>query len=542
MENQNIDTESLNIQTFDITNVYFDKFIDDFDFLNEKHIKKFKNPLITCPILINHPSLDFFAKNMIKKYKLFKLPVKWDKFSDTTPNLKFLPILKNSHVIFLLNCLDMTILIDQLILLSSILDENIQKCDIIIPYYAVGTMERSDSKGVVATANNLSKIISGFIKEKVNIIFFDIHSIVQKYYFSQNIKIEYLTGVKLLDNVFNYSKYDKKDKIQIDCICFPDEGAKKRFLPLFKNKNIPIITCDKIRKDDERKININSDSNFYSSKFKSILIVDDLMRTGGTLFECGKILKEKYDCDIYIYTTHAIISQKTLNNLPETIFKKIFITNTIENIIELPSHFQILDICDVLDIMLEKNKPKTIKKYITDTDNYTKLYSFWLFLFTKNKPFELYFCKTNKNKDQIYGKNKIQNILLERKMNLRNHLAFYDIKEKYIIIITQNGIDIDKDYIKDICGALKLTENLEEYYSYNSIDINKELYEEYLKEKKSEETLGEFLKTKYNCDDDWYYLIDSKPRWYQIYKCLRCQFGEKVEIDIGKKFCRKFWY
>ncbi len=70
-------------------------------------------------------------------------------------------------------------------------------------------------------------------------------------------------------------------------MCFPDAGAAKRFGNLFNDRGFEIIICGKVRDGLKRKIYIQEGQ----PEDKNILIVDDLVQTGGTLYECGVVLK-----------------------------------------------------------------------------------------------------------------------------------------------------------------------------------------------------------------------------------------------------------
>ena len=78
------------------------------------------------------------------------------------------------------------------------------------------------------------------------------------------------------------------------CSGIPDEGAQKRFDTYRKMfQSLPergrLIVCGKKRVGDTRKVFIQDGD----CEGKRILIVDDIVKTGGTLAECAKTLKRQ---------------------------------------------------------------------------------------------------------------------------------------------------------------------------------------------------------------------------------------------------------
>merc|ERR1712137_665146 len=74
----------------------------------------------------------------------------------------------------------------------------------------------------------------------------------------------------------------------------------------------PIIICGKVRDGDKRIVRImEGDCTGHH-----VLIVDDLTRSGGTLFECGKVLKELGAVGVSAFVAHVA--------MPEAACKKFF--------------------------------------------------------------------------------------------------------------------------------------------------------------------------------------------------------------------------
>lgn len=110
---------------------------------------------------------------------------------------------------------------------------------------------------------------------KTSIHTFDIHAPVERHLFNSfHINAELHATKSLLDL--------PPDTV----IAFPDEGAAKRFSKEYAAYDQ--IICTKIRKGDERTISIKEGD----PKGKSILIVDDLIQTGGTIMKTAELLRQ----------------------------------------------------------------------------------------------------------------------------------------------------------------------------------------------------------------------------------------------------------
>eukprot|EP01090_Pellita_catalonica_P008573 TRINITY_DN1954_c0_g1_i1.p1 TRINITY_DN1954_c0_g1~~TRINITY_DN1954_c0_g1_i1.p1 ORF type:complete len:150 (-),score=29.01 TRINITY_DN1954_c0_g1_i1:435-884(-) len=83
-------------------------------------------------------------------------------------------------------------------------------------------------------------------------------------------------------------------------VAFPDEGACKRFGKKFKGYEI--IICTKVR-DGKKRIVTLKEGN---PKGKHVIIIDDLVQSGGTLIGCKDILYAAKAKKVSAYVTHAI--------------------------------------------------------------------------------------------------------------------------------------------------------------------------------------------------------------------------------------------
>ncbi|ETO32407.1 hypothetical protein RFI_04710 [Reticulomyxa filosa] len=195
-------------------------------------------------------------------------------------------------------------------------------------------MERVTVYGEIATAKTLATLISSIPNcagGPAQICICDIHSLANQFYFSDNVLIRLETCIPLLLYQLERMKEEKKtaETPNADiCVAFPDDGAQKRFGSLFKN--FDQIICIKKRDGDTRNTVIKEGN----SKNKHIVIVDDLVQSGGTLVTCGYLLKKEGALSVSCYCTHAVFPQDswkrfTAGGQDENLFEHFFITDTI---------------------------------------------------------------------------------------------------------------------------------------------------------------------------------------------------------------------
>jgi phosphoribosylpyrophosphate synthetase len=82
--------------------------------------------------------------------------------------------------------------------------------------------------------------------------------------------------------------------------------------------------------------------------------VDDLVQTGGTLYECALALKSKGAKTVYAFAVHAVFPHhawkafsRTLNG-PKCVFERFWVTNSIPVV---TAHLPTDDVFEVLDLI-----------------------------------------------------------------------------------------------------------------------------------------------------------------------------------------------
>lgn len=177
--------------------------------------------------------------------------------------------------------------------------QNVASMVVVDPYDSLATMERVTQEGRVAMANvdahfwkTLPNLVSG---KKVHRIIYDHHTLQNRFYYTGGNTQH--TFRSALDNVV-----DEDGMAFVNMVpAFPDDGAHKRFGSHFHSG--PVIICGKVRLDDDggRTVTIKEGD----PAGEHVLIVDDLVRTGGTLIECFKSLVKAGATSVSFFVTHA---------------------------------------------------------------------------------------------------------------------------------------------------------------------------------------------------------------------------------------------
>ena len=261
--------------------------------------------------------------------------------------------ISGENILFLASFHNNDVTLSQLSVMIALLQSFIQSLTIVLPFYPVGTMERVTQEGQVATANTYAQILSSLPScgKPTRLIVYDLHTLQNRFYLHGNAIASLQTSIPLLIN--------KLKETNINCIAFPDDGAAKRFSSMFQGLGYEIVTCGKTRDGDKRVVYIQDGD----AKGKHCIIVDDLVQTGGTLYECGIALQKAGALSSSCFVTHGVFPNQSwtrfLKDGDRGCFEKFYITNSNPTVTdELPTN----DVFEVLDLS---------SKIVNDLDRFT---------------------------------------------------------------------------------------------------------------------------------------------------------------------------
>jgi phosphoribosylpyrophosphate synthetase len=288
---ENIDITEADIRAIDTT--AYSKFLKEIEVKSENDNVEHKRNFL-------RKTKCYESKNFFRGF------INWKSYNDGTPDIKMnsrtVSKLRGSKIIyfayFSFNEPNATSIMDQMLFLNSLNHYGVSEINIVLPYFPVGTMERIVGEGEVPTgyalANMLNSIPSGASKN--NIYIFDIHALCSRFFFHTNAIPVLIT---LMPDYLQHISSTYPESTNLNCIVFPDDGAKKRFEKLIPS-NFNKIVCTKTRSGNDRIIKIESGMENLTEKLAdnslklktgkniNLFIVDDLVQSGGTLTETIK--------------------------------------------------------------------------------------------------------------------------------------------------------------------------------------------------------------------------------------------------------------
>ena len=110
-------------------------------------------------------------------------------------------------------------------------------------------------------------------------------------------------------------------------IVSPDAGGVERARAFAKRLDASLAIMDKRREGDDNVAKIMHVIGEVEGR--TVVIVDDIVDTAGTLVETVEALHAKGVNEIYACMTHAVLSGQAVQRLEKTKLKKILITNTV---------------------------------------------------------------------------------------------------------------------------------------------------------------------------------------------------------------------
>lgn len=207
-------------------------------------------------------------------------------------------------------------LMELLIMIDAFQRASARRITAVIPYYGYARQDRKDQPRVPITAKLVANLITVAGADRVLTI--DLHAGQIQGFF--DIKVDHLFAAPIFVDYFKKKRFD--DLVVLS----PDVGGVRRARAYARRLNASLAIVDKRRPmaNEAQVLHIVGEV-----KGKHVLIVDDMIDTGGTMIAAMEVLKERGAEEIYASCSHPVLSGDVCDRIERSSLKELVVTDTI---------------------------------------------------------------------------------------------------------------------------------------------------------------------------------------------------------------------
>lgn len=199
----------------------------------------------------------------------------------------------------------------------------------VVPYYGYSRQDRKDGKRGTVGAKTMANL---FVASGANrLVTVDLHADQIEGFF--DIPFDHVSGQRLFENWIknNFATGKFTDVV----LCSPDSGGTKRvdkyWRRLVDDYKISTAYISKYR---DKPNSIGHMELNTSVKGKQVVIIDDMIDTGGTLCKAAQLIKDHGATGVWAIATHGVFSGRAIQNIRESILEQVIVSDTIDSVTE----------------------------------------------------------------------------------------------------------------------------------------------------------------------------------------------------------------
>jgi ribose-phosphate pyrophosphokinase len=264
---------------------------------------------------------------------------------------------EGQDIIFVAGTVDETDTMEIYHIGSALANQGAKSITFVIPYFGYSTMERAVKDGEIVKAKNVARLLSSIPHgsgRSNRFVLVDLHSADIQHYFEGSAQTKHVYAKPLVIDLCH--QIAGNDFV----LGSTDAGRAKWVESLAKDMNVGCAIIIKRRNSgsDTEVTGMNADV-----KDKTVIIYDDMIRTGGSIVKAAKTYMEAGAKDVYAIATHGVLPGAYNDPMSSAIFKmqasgqikKVYVTDThpmAEKLSKirgsLTSFLQVVSIADVL--------------------------------------------------------------------------------------------------------------------------------------------------------------------------------------------------
>jgi ribose-phosphate pyrophosphokinase len=202
----------------------------------------------------------------------------------------------------------------QLLLLIDACDSS--RCRLVIPYMAYARQDKRFRKGEPLSARVVARALSTGVTDVTTV---NIHDPEVLQYFSVPSK-----NISVAEDIGSYLKTLHLNK---PLILAPDDGALKFAQAV---ASVGGWDCDHLEKTRLSGVEVRMDPKQMGVRSRSVVIVDDIISTGGTIATAAGMLYQQGATDVYTACVHGVFTSGAYTRLMASGIRDVICCDTIE--------------------------------------------------------------------------------------------------------------------------------------------------------------------------------------------------------------------
>ena len=209
-------------------------------------------------------------------------------------------------------------LMELLILIDAAKRASVERITAVIPYYGYARQERKTAGREPISAKLVANLITVAGADRVLTV--DLHAPAIEGFF--DIPVDHLRAGPIL------AKYFAKHCEAPFAVAAPDEGAVERALKLqaslMCDASLAVLVKHRPEPDQAEVVGMVGDV-----KGRTVILIDDIVSTGGTLIESAEYLLRAGAVAVYAGAIHPVFAGDAARRLSESPLSRVVVTNTI---------------------------------------------------------------------------------------------------------------------------------------------------------------------------------------------------------------------
>jgi len=232
-------------------------------------------------------------------------------------------------------------LIELLILIDALKRASAGRITAVIPYFGYARQDRKAKARDPISAKLVANLITTAGADRI--LTMDLHAPQLQGFF--DLPLDHLVGQPLLAKYFQDQFSDSLDDL---VVVSPDIGSVGRCRRFAERLDVPLAIIDKRRP----RANVSEIMNIIGDvRNKRVILVDDLIDTGGTVVNAANALSEIGAIEVFACCTHGVLSGPAIDRIHHSSIRELVMLDTIP----LPAENRIpkIKVLSVADVFAE---------------------------------------------------------------------------------------------------------------------------------------------------------------------------------------------